>query len=101
MGTLTMKFGGTSVGSVKALAQAANIVLAQAQEWDRLVVVVSAMSGVTDALIRGARTAASGDDETYGSVVSDLRVRHYRVVDAVLSSEDERGTLLHMIDTKI
>jgi len=64
MTTLTMKFGGTSVGSAGAPAQAADIVLEQAQKWDRLVVVVSAMSGVTDALTQGALTAALGDERT-------------------------------------
>ena len=98
MNTLTMKFGGTSVGTAEAMIRSADIVLEQAQTWDRLVVVVSAMSGVTDALIRGARTAAAGDDTTYRTVVSDLRVRHYRVVDELLTSDDERAALLHLVD---
>ena len=98
MSTLTMKFGGTSIGSSEAMSQAADIVLEQAQEWDRLVVVVSAMSGVTDALIKGARTAATGDDATYRTIVSDLRIRHYRVVDAVCTADSERATLLHTVD---
>ena len=84
MTTLTMKFGGTSVGSAEAISQAADIVLEQAQEWDRLAVVVSAMSGVTDALTQGALSAESGDDRTYRAIVADLRVRHYRVVDELL-----------------
>jgi len=84
MTTLTMKFGGTSVGSAEAISQAADIVLEQAQEWDRLAVVVSAMSGVTDALTRGALSAESGDDQTYRAIVADLRVRHYRAVDELL-----------------
>lgn len=36
MTTLTMKFSGTSVGSAEALTQAADIVLEQAQHWERL-----------------------------------------------------------------
>ena len=98
MSTLTMKFGGTSVGSIDALSRAADIVLEQAKEWDRLVVVVSAMSGVTDALVKGARTAAAGDDKTYRTIVSDLRVRHYRVVDELLALGDEQADLLHAVD---
>ena len=91
MSTLIMKFGGTSVGSAKAHAQAAEIILEQAREWDRLVVVVSAMSGVTDLLIKGARTASQGDDQTYQGVVKDLRTRHYRVVDELLDSSGEQA----------
>jgi len=98
MTTLTMKFGGTSVGSAEAFAQAAGIVLGEAQRWDRLAVVVSAMSGVTDALVRGARTAASGDAQTYRAIVADLRVRHYRAVDTLLAPDGERAQLLATVD---
>ena len=98
MSTLTMKFGGTSVGSVEAINQAAGIVLEQAQKWDRLAVVVSAMSGVTDALTRGALTAASSDDRTFRGVVADLRVRHYRAVDELLDPNGERAPLLAVVD---
>jgi aspartate kinase len=98
MTTLTMKFGGTSVGSAKAITQAADIVLEQAQKWDRLAVVVSAMSGVTDALTRGARTAAAGDDQTYRAIVTELRARHYKTVDALLAPDGERTDLLAIVD---
>jgi aspartokinase/homoserine dehydrogenase 1 len=85
MTLLTMKFGGTSVGSVAAVTQAADIVLEQAQKWDHVAVVVSAMSGVTDALTRGALTAASDDDQTYRSIVTELRALHYKTVDGLLA----------------
>ena len=91
MSTLTMKFGGTSVGSPQAMAQAAAIVLEQSQRWDRVVTVVSAMSGVTDQLFQGALTASSGDDRTYREIVTELRARHYTTVDALFrSAEDAR-----------
>jgi aspartate kinase len=94
-----MKFGGTSVGSVEAISQAASIVETHAQSWERLVVVVSAMSGVTNALIAGARAAAEGDDQAYRAVVADLRVRHYRVVDALLEAQQTRRALLAAVDS--
>ncbi|MGD2165005.1 MAG: aspartate kinase [Anaerolineae bacterium] len=98
MTTLIMKFGGTSVGTAEAHDQVATIVLDQAESWDRLVVVVSAMSGVTDALTEGARTAASGDNETYRALVTDLRVQHYAVVDKLLDRDGERARLLSAVD---
>jgi aspartate kinase len=98
MTTLVMKFGGTSVGSTEALAQVADIVLKQAQKWDRLVVVVSAMSGVTDALIQGATTAASSDRQTYLAIATELRARHCQVIDALLESDGERASLLAVVD---
>jgi aspartate kinase len=98
MTTLVAKFGGTSVGSVDAIRQAAEIVLEPAQSWKRLVTVVSAMSGVTDALAQGARSAAHGDEATYRAIVADLRVRHYRVVDELLDPNGERAALLSTVD---
>lgn len=98
MATLTMKFGGTSVGSPEALTQAAQIIREQTQRWDRAVVVVSAMNGVTDSLTRGALTAAAGDDQTYRAIVTDLRARHYGAIEALLSPDGERTKLLAMVD---
>jgi aspartate kinase len=105
MGTLVMKFGGTSVGSAEAISQAAEIVAEQVPQWDRLVVVVSAMRGVTNALVQGAKTAARGDAQTYRGIVADLRVRHYRAVDNLLSitehsgvSTEERTETLKVVD---
>lgn len=98
MGTLVVKFGGTSVGSAEALTQAADIVQELVRVRNRLVVVVSAMSGVTDALIRGTHTAAAGDDQAYRSIVTDLRALHYRAVDALLLSDGENTQLLAGID---
>jgi aspartate kinase len=98
MTTLVMKFGGTSVANAGAHAQAADILLEQAEQWDRLVVVVSAMSGVTDALTKGALTAAASEDQTYRAIVADLRVRHYRAVDELLDPNGERAQLLATVD---
>jgi len=91
MSTLVMKFGGTSVGSAEAILRATDVVQEHAQQWERLAVVVSAMSGVTDALIQSARAAASGDDATYRAIVADLRARHHGVVDALLCPEPAEG----------
>lgn len=98
MNTLIMKFGGTSVGSVKAHLQAAEIVLEQKPAWDRLVVVVSAMSGVTDLLIEGAQTASQGDGQTYQGIVEDLRSRHYSLVSGLLDAKKDQTDLQAAID---
>ncbi len=96
--SLTMKFGGTSVGSPEALTKVADIVLRYSKERERLIVVVSAMNGVTDALIRGAQTAASGDDQTYQSIVAELHVRHYQAIDELFTFDSERASLSAQID---
>ncbi len=99
MATLIMKFGGTSVGSSEAITQAAAIVLQHAKDWDRLVVVVSAMSGVTDALLKGARSAAAGDPETFPAIAKELRNRHQATVDALLPPGEDRARLQDIVDT--
>jgi aspartokinase/homoserine dehydrogenase 1 len=95
---LTMKFGGTSVGSPQALSQAAEIVRATAREWDEMVVVVSAANGVTDALLQGALTAASGDGQTYLEIEAHLRSRHGEVVRELFAPGAESSSLLDMVD---
>ena len=84
MKTLVMKFGGTSVGKADAIRQSADIVLAARKDWPRVVVVVSAMSGVTDALLKGAHTAASGDAATFRTIASDLRSKHFAALEALM-----------------
>jgi aspartate kinase len=101
MNTLVMKFGGTSVGSHTAIKQAAEIVKTSTQEWGRLVVVVSAMRGVTDALIKSAAAAALGDEVLYQSLISDLQSRHHTVVSELLSDVNERDSMSAMVDEYI
>ncbi|HTP09327.1 MAG TPA: aspartate kinase [Anaerolineae bacterium] len=85
MGTLIMKFGGTSVGSAAAIRATADIVRAAQADWPRIVVVASAMSGVTDALLKGAHTAAAGDAHTFQAIAQELRTRHLETLDDLVS----------------
>jgi aspartokinase len=55
-----MKFGGTSVGSVDALTKATQIIKEARAQYPRLAVITSAMSGVTDLLLKSATLAAQG-----------------------------------------
>ncbi len=84
MPTLVMKFGGTSVGTAEAIRQSADSVLAAKKTWPCVVVVVSAMSGVTDALLRGAHTAASGDADTFRAIAAELRTKHFAALEALM-----------------
>ncbi len=98
MSTVVMKYGGTSVGSAQAIVQAVEIVRQHASRWEHIIVVVSAMRGVTDALIEGATTAAQGDDESYRSIVADLRVKHTLAVAELLKDALARTELLRAIE---
>jgi len=77
-----MKFGGTSVGNARAIRSAADIIRAAQAEWSAVVVVVSAMSGVTDALLNGARS----DSDDYRAVARRLRLQHNVAIDDLLPS---------------
>src|SRR5450759_3236043 len=92
MKTLVMKFGGTSVGSAEAIRSTAEIIRAARIDWPRLVVVVSALSGVTDALLEAARLAVSGDEEMLQSIVDRLRAKHLDALDALLPAGDHGAT---------
>ena len=98
MSPLVMKFGGTSVESADALTQVAKIVAKENKERDGVVVVVSALSGVTDGLTRGALTAAGGDDRTYRTVAVELQAHHHRVIGSLFPKGMERSSLLRRVD---
>jgi aspartate kinase len=82
---VAMKFGGTSVGSVEAVARVADIVrrtqdntLHRTSSVDarQAIVIASAMSGVTNNLIRAAQSAVQGDARTVTEIIQSLRQRH-------------------------
>lgn len=95
---IVMKFGGTSVGSVDAFRQVARIV-AQTSKQDAdaerpgVIVVTSAMSGVTNLLIDAAQQAAIGDLDAVRVTTSALAEKHDRVLDALIGEPSERATL--------
>ncbi len=84
---LVMKFGGTSVGSVQMLEQAASIVKSYQPEWPEIVVVVSAMSGVTDRLLESARLAVAGEAQKSRQAVADLQTHHNQTITALFAPE--------------
>ncbi len=77
-----LKFGGSSVASAENILLVENIVKKSSEEAP-VTVVVSAFSGVTDALIRAALTA-SQKDESYRECITELENRHLAVVKELL-----------------
>jgi len=88
--TLVMKFGGTSVGSVDALARATQIIRDARAQYPRVVVITSAMSGVTDLLLKSATQAALGNVDSLPEAESSLREKHFSAADALMSNEQLR-----------
>lgn len=83
-----LKFGGTSVGSANSILNLKNIV--ESQDFP-VVVVVSALGGVTDLLIKTARTASEGN-EAYKDMFQSIVRRHHDMINDVIT--DGREDLL-------
>lgn len=99
--TLVMKFGGTSVGSANALVCAAQIIRDAKQDWARVVVVTSAMSGVTDLLLKSASLAAQGRVDSLRETESTLREKHFSAADALIKNEKLRESTKSEINSLI
>ena len=93
---IVMKFGGTSVGSAERIRGVAARVR---ERLDRQpVVVVSALSGVTDLLIRGARLALERDPKAL-DVPREVQARHNDAVRDLVPSGQERNRLLAHVES--
>lgn len=78
------KFGGTSVGSAERIAAVADIVQNASLKARGSVVVASAMSKVTNALIAGAWAAAEGNTLRYQEIIDQLLERHLNTAETLL-----------------
>ena len=85
--TLVMKFGGTSVGSADALMKVIQIVKDARAEYTRVVVITSAMSGVTNLLLDSAALASQGKVDSLPSTESTLREKHFAIANALIQNE--------------
>ena len=91
-----MKFGGTSVGSVNSILNLKDIVETAAKD-ERLIVVVSALGGVTDKLLKTANLAVDGN-LAFNEEFQEIITRHHELVDAVIPDESKRAELLAEVD---
>jgi aspartate kinase len=98
MSVLAMKFGGTSVGSTNAINQLSAIVAQQQSYWTNIVVVVSAMSGVTDVLIQSAHSAAAGDLAKAKESAATLRSRHLMTLSELAGSDSAHAETLAAVN---
>lgn len=79
---LVLKFGGTSVGSAESLNLVRTIVSKKSTS-DALIVVVSALGGVTNHLVACANLAAAGNDD-YESILSEIEDRHIKLCNSLI-----------------
>ncbi|MDD6517730.1 MAG: bifunctional aspartate kinase/homoserine dehydrogenase I [Prevotella sp.] len=91
-----LKFGGTSVGSVKSILSVKRIVEKEARSQP-IVVVVSALGGITDQLISTSQLAKDGNEEwkrSYEAMVD----RHHKLIDTIITDTDDREELFNKVD---
>ena len=91
-----MKFGGTSVGSVKSILSLKKIVETEARTQP-VVVVVSALDGITDKLIATSQMAKQGDDR-YREEFDAMVTRHHQMIEAIIQDDKKRIDLFNNVD---
>ena len=88
-----LKFGGTSVGSAESILNVKKIVESQSEP---VIVVVSALGGITDKLIKTSRLAVEGD-VSYQDSFKEIVTRHEDMVNTVIPAGKERDELMAVV----
>ncbi|OAQ38755.1 bifunctional aspartate kinase/homoserine dehydrogenase I [Pedobacter psychrophilus] len=86
-----LKFGGTSVGSVESLKALKQVVESNLAQKEKVIVVVSAMSGVTNILLKMAEESVIGID--FSLALSDLEKRHFAVVKELVPLQQQNQVI--------
>ena len=92
-----LKFGGTSVGSVASILSLQKIVEKEAKHQP-IIVVVSALGGITDQLIATSQLALKGD-ERWRSEFDSIVARHHKMIDAIITDPHDRESLFNNVDS--
>ena len=92
-----LKFGGTSVGSVESILSLKAIVEKEAQEQP-IIVVVSALGGITDKLIATSVLAQKGD-EAWKDEFQAMVERHHKMIDTIITDPRKRELLFNIVDS--
>ncbi len=95
---IVMKFGGTSVGSVPALEKVVEIIKKTREEGHEVVVVVSAMSGVTDLLLNAANQAEAGNEDAAREAREKISQKHTEALKHFLGQTSERQVVMTRIN---
>lgn len=96
---IVMKFGGTSVGSAGALEKVMGIIQKTRQAGNELVVVVSAMNGVTNLLLDAAHKAEAGEERAAHEARGVIAQKHSEATLHFLGDTPERNMVLARINS--
>ncbi|MEE1317051.1 MAG: bifunctional aspartate kinase/homoserine dehydrogenase I, partial [Prevotella sp.] len=91
-----LKFGGTSVGSVESILSLKQIVEKEAKD-NHVVIVVSALGGITDKLINTSTLAVEGKEE-WRQEFDSMVERHHKMIDTIITDNKKRENLFNSVD---
>ncbi len=100
-----LKFGGTSVGTIESFKQVLNIIC-EKHDTDKIAVVVSAIGGITDKLIKSVELAAV-KDTSYKAIVEEVKMVHYKLLvelinkDFIDNTKQKINTILLDLEKKL
>lgn len=97
---IVMKFGGASVADGDKLRKAGTIVRKFRRDGHALVVVTSAMHGVTDSLVDIAKRASRGDKKAVNEFVEQTHERHRRAAEASIMDEQVLGRTMSTVNAR-
>lgn len=90
-----MKFGGTSIGTGENIRNVANIVRNNSKKGDKVVVVVSALAGVTNQLIHEAEELTKGKEGRIQEFVKELTEKHLQTIDIAIENKKLKEETKH------
>lgn len=88
-----IKFGGTSVGSVESILSVKKIIERQTEP---VIVVVSALGGITDKLIKTSQMAVEGN-ALYQESFEEINARHEEMINAIIPAGEKRDKLMGIV----
>lgn len=99
--TLVIKFGGTSVATIEAMGQSIKIIEDCYAKWPRLIVVTSALAGVTNLLLDSAAKASQGDTQHLTHNGEELIQRHSTIIETLVENlalqQQARQEIRHLV----
>ncbi|MBX9686358.1 MAG: lysine-sensitive aspartokinase 3 [Candidatus Obscuribacterales bacterium] len=98
---LVMKFGGTSVGSAARIEEVLTLVASAQEKGKHPIVVLSAMSGVTNLLIEGAELSQSQKLEEALKVSEKIKAKHLEAIEALFKDGTTKSELLAAVSEKL
>ncbi|MGQ9469023.1 MAG: aspartate kinase [Nitrososphaerales archaeon] len=98
---LVMKFGGSSVANGDCIKRVTKIIFDFVSQGHKLVIVVSALEGVTDQLLEASEEAKKGNLNYINDLIYKIKERHLKVVKDVIKAESLKEKLMSIVKRNV